>query len=325
MRDAYILDLSVRTELDTDAVSCAARDLAALMDRSQVGRERLSHVAVCSDVGPVGRAVGLMSGLSAEIAAVDVGGPAGSGLASLADAARAVTSGFESVAAAVSIGDGPTRRADPPRWVPELDAKWSQSDPEQAQEWALKRAGLERKPVLDQVKIRRAEWAKRGKPLARMGALGGIPAALGDTGVGVVLLAGHQEIREHGWKTRARITSVARVGLDPTLGLAAAGKAAEVALHRLHLRAEELSIVQVDARSAVAPALVGHVLQLGPDKINSHGDALCDGHAGGAAGLADLARLLDALEADDRRFGMVVGIEPMGVATAIVIDRQFYI
>jgi len=325
MRDAYILDLSVRTELEGDAVSCAARDLAGLMDRSQVGRDRLSHVAVASDVGPVGRAVGLTSGLSSSIATLDVGGPSGSGLAALGDAARAVTSGFESVAAAVAIGGGATRRAAPPTWVPQLDDKWSQVTPEQSQDWALRRTGLERKAVLDQVKARRAAWAKKGKPLARMGALGGIPAAVGDTGVGVVLLAGHQEIREHGWKTSARITSVVRIGLDPTLGLAAAGQAAEAALHRLHLRAEEMGIVQVDARSAVTPALVGHVLRLGPDKINPHGDALCGGHAGGAGGFADLLRLLDALDADDRRFGMVVGIEPMGVATAIVVDRQFYI
>ena len=43
MRDAYILDISVRTALEDDAVVYAARDLAALMDGSQVGRERLTQ------------------------------------------------------------------------------------------------------------------------------------------------------------------------------------------------------------------------------------------------------------------------------------------
>ena len=325
LRDAYILDISVRTALEDDAVVYAARDLAALMDGSQVGRERLTHVAVSSDVGPVARVVGLTSGLSSGIAALDVGGPGGSGLAALGDAARAVTSGFEAVAAAVAIGGRPDEQVAHPPWLSSLDERWSQVTAEQSQSWALQRAGLDRKTVLDQVKARRAVWAKTGKPLARMGALDGIPSAIGDSGVGTALLAGHREIREHGWKTRARITSVVRIGVDPTLGLAAAGQAAEAALHRLQLRADEMSHVQVDARSAVTPALVGRALSLGPDRINAHGDSLCGGHAGGAGGMADLVRLLDALEANDRRFGMVVGIEPLGVATAIVVDRQFYI
>lgn|GEM_PF-6186297 len=321
MRDAYILDIVATRGAPPhpDArLQAAASALAAREKQVLGGKAELTWVGVASSDGPIARSLGLLAGFSATLCAQDMS--AGSGLAALAGAARAVTSGFESVAAAVATG-GPAAE---PTWPAALRKRFTPVSPAQAQAWALERAGLEAHAVVESIEARRDAWMKAENIPVPLGQLGALPLAPDVPGQGVVLLAGHTEIREHNWATRARITSVVQVGLDPALGPASAAKAAEMALHRLHLRADEMDFVQVDARSAAAPAVVARGLGVSADRINPAGGALCSGGAGAASGLVDLQRLIDALEQADRRFGLVVGLEPMGGATAVVIDRQFY-
>ncbi len=322
MRDAYILDLHATGQAPDRPAERLGAAVAAFdaLHRSAFGEKRpVCWMSVSSSDGLVARGLGLLTGYSARVCGRDVG--PGSGLGSLASAARAVTSGFESVAAAVSFGASVTD----PVWPDALQARFTRVADSQAQQFALVRAGLEAQDVIDRTDARRAERVEAGASVVSLGMQGELPHAPDTPGLGVVLLAGHQEIREHNWQTRARITSVVEVGLDPALGPAAAAAAAEAALHRLHLRAEELDFVQVDARAAAAPSVVAKALGLGPEIVNPLGDALTDGAAGAAEGLLGLKRLLTALEEADRRFGLVVGLEPLGGATAVVIDRQFYI
>lgn len=321
MRDAYILDIAATRaapQTSAERLQAAGRALAELHARSFTGESPVSWIGVSSTDGGMARGIGLLAGYSAQICAQDLG--VGSGLGAIAGAARAVTSGFESVAAAVAVGPP----ADEPGWPEALRERFTPVSVEKAQRFSLVRADIDPEDVCDRVDARRAAWAERGEVPVELGALGDLPLAPDRPGIGVALMAGHTEIREHQWKTRARITSVVQTGLDPALGPAAAARAAEAALHRLHLRSDEIDFVQVDARSAATPAVVAKALGMRPDQINPMGGALCVGGAGGASGFADLQQLLDALEAADRRFGMVVGLEPMGGATAVVVDRQFY-
>lgn len=321
MRDAYILDLRtvpVAASEPAARLRGAAESLAALHAELFTGRSPLSWISVAAPGGPVARSLGLMSGLSARVATQDTG--AGSGLSAVAAAARAVTSGFEAVAAAVAVGES----VPPVEWPAALHERFTRVSPQEAQRLALTRAELDVDDVVEGIDARRAARVEQGHDTVALELVAGLPQAPDHAGVGVVMMAGHTEIREHGWKTRARITSVVQGGLDPALGPAGAAYAAEQALHRLHLRPEELDFVQVDARAAGAPAVVAKALGLAPDRVNPMGGVLSDGAAGAATGIIELQRLLDALEAADRRFGMVVGLEPMGGATAVVVDRQFY-
>ena len=105
MRDAYILDLHAShraAELPGDRLGEAVAAFKELHQRAFGDKPPITWMAVSTSDGPVARSLGLLTGYSARLCARDVG--AGSGLASLACAARAVTSGFESVAAAVSYG-----------------------------------------------------------------------------------------------------------------------------------------------------------------------------------------------------------------------------
>lgn len=322
MRDAYILDLHASHRAADNPGSRLGEAVAAfkeLHQRAFGDKPPITWMAVSTSDGPVARSLGLLAGYSARLCARDVG--AGSGLASLACAARAVTSGFESVAAAVSYGDPVAE----PEWPDALRERFTQVSAEQAQSHALTRSELTAQDVIDRTEVHRAARAEAGDTLVSLGAQGDLPHAPDQAGLGVVLLAGHQEIREHNWRTRARITSVVEVGLDPALGPAAAAEAARAALHRLHLRPEELDFIQVDARLASTPSVVAKALDFAPEGVNPLGCALTAGGGGAAEGILGLDRLLRALEEADRRFGLVVGLEPMGGATAVVVDRQFYI
>ncbi len=325
MRDAYILDIATQTlRGDTSAARLeeAAALLAARVTAANVGVERLDHLAVSSTEAPMARWLGLLAGISAGLSAMDVGAGSGTGLDAVGDAVRAVTSGFEDVAAAVAWG-GPHRSPSP--WPEALKARWSPVSVPQQRTYARQRAGLSVEDLVEAVELRRAAWVERGEVATELEWEDGLPLALERASVGVCVLAGHREIRERGWGTRARVTSVVRAGVDPGLGPAGVALAATRALHRLQLRADELGMVQVDAQDAVAPALVAQALGFGADKVNVLGDSLCNGRAGAAAGLDDLQRLLTALETLDRRFGMVVGIEADGTASAVVVDRAFYL
>ena len=323
MRDAYILDLAASAGAPADPparLDAASAALSAAQERVFGTGRPLSLLAVASADGPRARSLGLLAGYSAELSGQDVG--AGSGLTALAAAARAVTSGFESVAAGVAFGASVPE----PEWPAALHQRFTPVSLEQAEAYALERAGVTADEVRDGIDARRAAWIERGgeRPVT-LATRGGLPVGPDSAGLGVVVLAGHTEIREHGWPTRARVTSVVQVGVDPALGPAAAAHAAEVALHRLQLRADELDRVQVDARSPVAPAVVAKALGIGADRLNVAPDAFCVGSAGAASGLFALEAMIADLEAADRRFGLVVGLEPMGGAIAVVVDRQFYL
>ncbi|HCH64296.1 MAG: hypothetical protein CL927_16015 [Deltaproteobacteria bacterium] len=322
MRDAYILGLHATTraaDRPAERLGQAVEAFKGLHGSTFGEKPPVTWMAVSTSDGPVARSLGLLAGYSARLCARDVG--AGSGLASLACAARAVTSGFESVAAAVSFGAS----VDDPEWSEALQERFTRVSPERAQSHALTRAGVDVQDVIDRTDMLRAARLEAGDALVSLGTQGELPHAPDFPGLGVVLLAGHQEIREHNWRTRARITSVVEVGLDPALGPSAAVEAAQAALHRLHLRPSELDFIQVDARLASAPSVVARALDFQPEAVNPLGDALTLGGGGAAEGILGLDRLLRALEEADRRFGLVVGLEPMGGATAVVVDRQFYI
>ncbi len=322
MRDAYILDLhvdaGVPASLD-DQLASFVSGFRTVHDRVFDQETPLTWMAVASGSGRLARSIGLLSGYSASMLARDVA--SGSGLSAVAAAARAVTSGFESVAAGVALGASVSEHL----WPTALNARFTKVDVLRTQLLALARAELTPTDIQDVTEARRARRSEAGDSLVALEAAGELPHAPDGPGLGVVLMAGHSEIREHQWRTRARITSVVEAGVDPALGPAAGAKAAEQALHRLHLRADELDLIQVDARLAATPSVVAKALRVSEDRVNLLGDALTAGGGGGASGFADLDRLLRGLEDTDRRFGLLVGLEPLGGATAVVVDRQFYL
>lgn len=317
MRDAYILTLRAPVQPDDGApVERATALLRAAIDQGPIEEKTIEHLTVSGARGAA-RTLGLAAGLLPGVAAEEAGAPGGSGLLALASAVRAVTSGFESVAAALAVED----RRPPAAWPDGLTDSYSKVPSAKQRQWALARAGLSWDDVLEAVDARREAFTESGGALLPLN--DSLPAEV--SGAGVVLLAGHREIREHGWPTRARVTSVAHTGLDPAHGPSAAVAATEAVLHRLQLRPDELGLVQVDAPSPHAPALVAQTLGLPAAIVNTAGDALCDGRIPGVQGVRELERLLDALDAADRRFGLVVGVEPEGAATAVVVDRAFFL
>ena len=59
-----------------------------------------------------------------------------------------------------------------------------------------------------------------------------------------------------------------------------------------------------------------------PDKVNVGGGHLAKGHPMGATGAILLSSLLDALDACEGRYGLVVAAGAQGVGSAMIVERM---
>ena len=83
-----------------------------------------------------------------------------------------------------------------------------------------------------------------------------------------------------------------------------------------------MAALAVGGRHAAVEAGLAAALGCPDLPVNAEGGPLARGHAGPAEGLCLLVDLLDAMEAADQRFGLVVEPDALGQAWAVVLDRE---
>lgn len=127
--------------------------------------------------------------------------------------------------------------------------------------------------------------------------------------------------RGAGFAPRARIVSWAVASVDPVEMLTGSIPAAQMALERANLSAQELDLVEVNEAFAAPTLAFVRELALDEERVNVNGGTIAMGHAMGATGTMLLASLLDELERTDQRLGLVALAGGAGVGSAMVIER----
>ena len=141
-------------------------------------------------------------------------------------------------------------------------------------------------------------------------------------GAGALLLASPDYARKHGLVPRARLVAMAELGDDPTLMLNAPVPATRKVLAKAGLTPNDIDLWEVNEAFAVVPEKFIRDLSLDREKVNVNGGAIALGHPIGATGVMLVGTLLDELERQDLKRGLVTMCAAGGMAPAVIIERM---
>lgn len=120
---------------------------------------------------------------------------------------------------------------------------------------------------------------------------------------------------------RARILAFAESGGDVRASLTAGFAAMQNALERAGLGLADMAAVEFMEAFAVTIAKFLRDFPVDPARVNIAGGHIARGHPMGATGAVLTAILLDALDAVQGRYGLVVASGAQGVGVAMVVER----
>jgi acetyl-CoA acetyltransferase family protein len=140
-------------------------------------------------------------------------------------------------------------------------------------------------------------------------------------GAAAVLLASEAKASELGLKKRARIVAHTQVGVDPTMMLTGPIPATQKVLEKAGLTLDQIDLVEIN--EAFASVVLAWQKELGVDmsKVNVNGGAVALGHPLGCTGSKLFATLLNELERQELRYGLVTMCIGWGMGTATIIER----
>ena len=140
-------------------------------------------------------------------------------------------------------------------------------------------------------------------------------------GAAAVLLTSADYGRKHGLKPRARVVATANIGDDPTLMLNAPVPAAKKVLEKAGLTKDDIDLWEINEAFAVVAAKFVRDLELDWDKVNVNGGSIALGHPIGATGSILIGTIVDELERQGKRYGLVTMCAGGGMAPAIIVER----
>ncbi len=140
-------------------------------------------------------------------------------------------------------------------------------------------------------------------------------------GAAAILLASPEYAAKHNLKPRARIVATANAGDCPTLMLNAPVAAAKKVLAKAGLTVADIDLWEINEAFAVVAEKFIRDLDLDRSTVNVNGGAIALGHPIGATGSILIGTLLDELERQGLKRGLVTMCAAGGMAPAIIIER----
>jgi acetyl-CoA acetyltransferase family protein len=140
-------------------------------------------------------------------------------------------------------------------------------------------------------------------------------------GASALLIANEAAVERHGFKPRARIVSMAIAGVDPTIMLTGPMPATAKALEKAGMSIDDIDIFEVNEAFASVVLAWSQEMNVDLDKVNIYGGACALGHPLGASGARLLTTLLNALEQENKRFGLSTMCIGFGQGIATIIER----
>ncbi len=141
-------------------------------------------------------------------------------------------------------------------------------------------------------------------------------------GSGALLLTSPAYAKANGLTPRARVVAMANMGDSPTLMLNAPVPAARKVLAKAGLTVEDIDLWEINEAFAVVAEKFIRDLKLDRSKVNVNGGAIALGHPIGATGSILIGTMVDELERQGKRYGLITMCAAGGMAPAIIIERM---
>ncbi|MFK4227492.1 acetyl-CoA C-acetyltransferase [Streptomyces sp. NPDC019890] len=177
-------------------------------------------------------------------------------------------------------------------------------------------AGIGDMGGFDAVALQKYHWVEKIDHVHHAGNSSGIVD-------GAALVAiGTKEVGErYGLTPRARIVSAAVSGSEPTIMLTGPAPATRKALAKAGLTIDDIDLVEINEAFAGVVLRFARDLDLPLEKINVNGGAIALGHPLGATGAMILGTVVDELERQDKRYGLVTLCVGGGMGIATIVER----
>lgn len=140
-------------------------------------------------------------------------------------------------------------------------------------------------------------------------------------GAALVLIGEKEKGAAMGLKARARILSVANIGVEPTIMLTGPAPAAQKALRTAGMKIADIDLWECNEAFASVALKFQQDMDIDPELLNVNGGAIAFGHPLGATGAMLLGTLLDELERRDLQTGLVTLCVGGGMGVATIIER----
>lgn len=140
-------------------------------------------------------------------------------------------------------------------------------------------------------------------------------------GAAAVLLSSKAYADKNGLTPRAKVVAMANMGDCPTLMLNAPVPGAQKVLAKAGLTKDDIDLWEINEAFAVVAEKFIRDLDLDRETVNVNGGAMALGHPIGATGSILIGTMLDELERQDKKRGLVTMCAAGGMAPAIIIER----
>lgn len=128
-------------------------------------------------------------------------------------------------------------------------------------------------------------------------------------------------VREFDLKPRARILSNANYGVDPKEMLDGVIPGTELALKRAGLKIDDIDRFEINEAFASVPLAWMKTLNVSEEKVNVNGGAIAMGHPLGSTGGILLATMINELERENLRYGLITLCAAFGMSGTMIIER----
>ncbi len=140
-------------------------------------------------------------------------------------------------------------------------------------------------------------------------------------GAAAVIVMSDTRARELGIKPLARIVASGVSGLNPEIMGLGPIEACRQALRRAGMTIDEIDLVEINEAFAAQVIPSAKHLGISWDKLNVKGGGIALGHPFGMTGARIMTTLLNALEDEDKRFGMETMCVGGGQGMAMIVER----
>ncbi|MFE5856688.1 acetyl-CoA C-acetyltransferase [Streptomyces sp. NPDC056500] len=168
----------------------------------------------------------------------------------------------------------------------------------------------------DAVALQKYHWVEKIDHVHHAGNSSGIV-----DGAALVAIGSRAIGERYGLTPRARIVSAAVSGSEPTIMLTGPAPATRKALAKAGLTIGDMDLIEINEAFAGVVLRFARDLDLSLDRINVNGGAIALGHPLGATGAMILGTLVDELERQDKRYGLVTLCVGGGMGIATVVER----
>ncbi len=165
------------------------------------------------------------------------------------------------------------------------------------------------------------KFAKLPRPFKPGGVIHAAAASGICDGSALALWAAEEHCKEYGLKPRARILSNANWGVDPKIMLDGVIPGTELALKRAGLTLDDIDRFEINEALAPVPIAWMKTLGVPAEKVNVNGGAIAMGHPLGCTGGILLATMINELERENLRYGLITLCAALGMSGTMIIER----